>query len=101
MNANPDNQLTTPPASSSSDLLAAFGDKVLNDLLQGEWEPDWEWQQKTLEKAEKMGLIRICPVTPDADISQEYDFIWERVAAPNDQAHPTAAKTGLGGTENL
>lgn len=67
----------------SKEVLAAFGDRLLNELMQGEWEPDFEWQANMLTLAQEMGLIRARPVRPDDDISEEYDFLWERVNAAN------------------
>lgn len=66
-----------------SAVLAAFGDKILNELLEGEWEPDGIWQQEMLEHAKEIGLLTVRPAGPDD--GDEYDFIYERVPAANDK----------------
>lgn len=66
----------------SREELAAFGSKMLSELMQGEWEPDSEWQQEMLEHAERAGLIRQREVEEGDDVPEEYDFIWERVLQP-------------------
>jgi hypothetical protein len=75
----------------SSDLLAAFGSMVLDDLLQGEWEPDAEWQDAMLELAKSHGMLSIRPATEEDD-PEEYDFMWVRESPvirfpANDQGH--------------
>lgn len=75
-----------------TDLLAEFGKKVLEDLMQGEWEPDFEWQEAMLEHAEEAGLIRRRPVEEDDDVPEEYDFIWETLYSANVPAQRPPAK---------
>jgi hypothetical protein len=67
------------PTLGSDALLAAFGSKILDELMQGEWEPDFEWREKILELAQKHGLLTTRPADQDDD-PEEFDFMWERLA---------------------
>ena len=83
MNKNQSNETELAAAVACTNLMAAFAQKALEDLMQGEWEPDWEWQQHMLEHAEEVGLIRCRPVEEDDDVPEEYDFIWETLYCAN------------------
>jgi hypothetical protein len=92
MNKNQSNKTEPVAAVACTDLLAAFAQKALEDLMQGEWEPDWEWQQHMLEHAEEVGLIRRRPVEEDDDVPEEYDFIWETLYSDNAAGEPQPRK---------
>jgi hypothetical protein len=63
----------------SMQALAAFGSQVLDDLLQGEWEPNPDWQQNMIELATKHRLMTTRPSGQEDD-PEEYDFIYFRIA---------------------
>lgn len=74
-----DAEQPSPEGLSSSALLAAFGSKILDELMQGEWEPDFEWQEEMLELAQKHGLLTTRHADQEED-PEEFDFMWERLA---------------------
>lgn len=74
-----DAEQPSPEGLSSSALLAAFGSKILDELTQGEWEPDFEWQDEMLELAQKHGLLTTRPADQEDD-PEEFDFMWERLS---------------------
>ena len=58
--------------------LSTFGFECLRELSAGEFEPDWDWQQKMLERAKALGILVERAVTEDDDVSFfECDFIYE------------------------